>query len=128
MFVQSEMCRKLRSETPQLQGLMLTSFSDDHALFDAVMAGADGQSLLDTHTTSALLARLRRDQAQRTDPRAILSGQEQPPCWPPTSRTSAGRDEPTGHRGSRRVRSATEGSRLTTARATSVNCRLWLRA
>ena len=92
-----ELCRELRSEMPQLQCLMLTSFSDDDALFDAIMAGAagfllkqvlgsdlvnairtvaGGQSLLDTHTTSALLARLRRDQAQRTDPRAVLSDQE----------------------------------------------------
>jgi two-component system response regulator DevR len=92
-----ELCRDLRSEMPQLQCLMLTSFSDDDALFDAIMAGAagfllkqvlggdlvnairtvaGGQSLLDTHTTSALLARLRRDQAQRTDPLAVLSDQE----------------------------------------------------
>src|SRR5438132_7508407 len=70
-----ELCRELRSAMPQLQCLMLTSFSDDDALFDAIMAGAagfllkqvlgsdlvnairtvaGGQSLLDTHTTSAL--------------------------------------------------------------------------
>ena len=92
-----ELCRELRSSMPQLQCLMLTSFSDDDALFDAIMAGAagfllkqvlgsdlvnairtvaGGQSLLDTHTTSALLARLRRDQEQRTDPLAVLSDQE----------------------------------------------------
>ncbi|MBB5896729.1 response regulator [Kutzneria kofuensis] len=92
-----ELCRELRSAMPQLQCLMLTSFSDDDALFDAIMAGAagfllkqvlgsdlvnairtiaGGQSLLDTHTTSALLARLRRDQEQRTDPLAVLSDQE----------------------------------------------------
>jgi two-component system, NarL family, response regulator DevR len=92
-----ELCREVRSSTPSLQCLMLTSFSDDDALFDAIMAGAagfvlkqvlgsdlvnairtvaGGQSLLDTHTTSALLARLRRDQEQRTDPLAVLSDQE----------------------------------------------------
>jgi DNA-binding NarL/FixJ family response regulator len=92
-----ELCRELRSGMPSLQCLMLTSFSDDDALFDAIMAGAAGfllkqvlgsdlvnairtvaagQSLLDTHTTSALLARLRRDQEQRTDPLAVLSDQE----------------------------------------------------
>ncbi|HTI25660.1 MAG TPA: response regulator transcription factor [Kutzneria sp.] len=92
-----ELCRELRSSMPSLQCLMLTSFSDDDALFDAIMAGAagfllkqvlgsdlvnairtvaGGQSLLDTHTTSALLARLRRDQEQRTDPLAVLSDQE----------------------------------------------------
>ena len=92
-----ELCRELRSTMPQLQCLMLTSFSDDDALLDAIMAGAagfllkqvlggdlvnairtvaGGQSLLDTHTTSALLARLRRDQEQRTDPLAVLSDQE----------------------------------------------------
>ena len=92
-----ELCRELRSAMPRLQCLMLTSFSDDDALFDAIMAGAAGfllkqvlggdlvnairtvaagQSLLDTHTTSALLARLRRDQAQRSDPLAVLSDQE----------------------------------------------------
>ncbi|QUQ64044.1 response regulator [Kutzneria sp. CA-103260] len=92
-----ELCRELRSAMPQLQCLMLTSFSDDDALFDAIMAGAagfllkqvlgsdlvnairtvaGGQSLLDTHTTSALLARLRRDQQQRSDPLAVLSDQE----------------------------------------------------
>ncbi|MFC0541861.1 response regulator [Kutzneria chonburiensis] len=92
-----ELCRELRSAMPSLQCLMLTSFSDDDALFDAIMAGAagfllkqvlggdlvnairtvaGGQSLLDTHTTSALLARLRRDQEQRTDPLAVLSDQE----------------------------------------------------
>ena len=33
-------CRELRSQMPDLACLMLTSFDDDEALFDAIMAGA----------------------------------------------------------------------------------------
>src|SRR5882757_4597329 len=32
-------CREIRSEHPDIQCLMLTSFSDDEALFQAIMAG-----------------------------------------------------------------------------------------
>ncbi|WP_214411650.1 response regulator [Sphaerisporangium fuscum] len=91
-----EVCREVRSRTPGLSCLMLTSFADDDALFDAVMAGAAGyvlkqihgsdlvgavrtvaagQSLLDPETTAAMLRRL-RDQASRKDPLAALTGQE----------------------------------------------------
>ena len=91
-----ELCRELRSSLPDLQCLMLTSFADDEALFNAIMAGAAGfvlkqvlggdlvsavrtvaagNSLLDVKTTSALLSRLRRDQ-ERSDPLAALSDQE----------------------------------------------------
>ncbi|MCP2260988.1 two component transcriptional regulator, LuxR family [Streptoalloteichus tenebrarius] len=91
-----ELCRELRSRMPELRCLMLTSFADDEALLDAIMAGASGfvlkqvlggdlvtairtvgagQSLLDTRTTSALLARLRRDQ-ERADPLRELTDQE----------------------------------------------------
>ncbi|MFI7632801.1 response regulator [Nonomuraea sp. NPDC049400] len=91
-----DVCREVRSRVPGLACLMLTSFADDDALFDAVMAGASGyvlkqihgsdlvgavrtvasgQSLLDPQTTAAMLERLRR-QATAKDPLAALSEQE----------------------------------------------------
>ncbi|MFF0326659.1 response regulator [Nonomuraea angiospora] len=91
-----DVCREVRSRVPGLACLMLTSFADDDALFDAVMAGAagyvlkqihgsdlvgavrtvaSGQSLLDPQTTAAMLQRL-REQAARKDPLAALSDQE----------------------------------------------------
>jgi DNA-binding NarL/FixJ family response regulator len=75
-----EVCREIRSRHPEIQCLMLTSFADDEALFDAIMAGAAGyvlkqvrgsdlvdsvrrvaagQSLLDPMVTTKLLDRLR---------------------------------------------------------------------
>jgi two-component system, NarL family, response regulator DevR len=76
-----EVCREIRSRHPEIQCLMLTSFADDEALFDAIMAGAAGyvlkqvrgsdlvdsvrrvaagQSLLDPTVTAMVLNRLRR--------------------------------------------------------------------
>ena len=80
-----ELCRELRSRAPGLRCLMLTSYSDDEALFDAVMAGASGYllkqilgtdliaavrtvasggSLLDDRATAAVLARIRSQRSQ----------------------------------------------------------------
>jgi len=42
-----EVCRDVRSELPATRCLMLTSYADDEALFDAIMAGASGYVLKD---------------------------------------------------------------------------------
>lgn len=91
-------CRDIRSAMdPPPACLMLTSFSDDEALFDAIMAGASGyllkqiggtdivgavrrlasgESMLDPSLTASVLQRLRTAPEQE-DPRyASLSGQE----------------------------------------------------
>jgi two-component system, NarL family, response regulator DevR len=89
-------CRDIRSRLPEVACLMLTSFGDDEALFDAIMAGAAGyvlkqirgtdlvgavrtvaagRSLLDPEAASRVMARM-RDQSRRSDPLAALTGQE----------------------------------------------------
>jgi two-component system response regulator DevR len=76
-----EVCREVRSRDASIQCLILTSFSDDEALFDSIMAGAagyllkqikgtdlvdairrvaSGQSLLDPNVTARVLERLRK--------------------------------------------------------------------
>ncbi|NYI05315.1 DNA-binding NarL/FixJ family response regulator [Allostreptomyces psammosilenae] len=51
-----EVCREVRSQLPEVQCLMLTSFADDEALFDAIMAGAAGYVLKDIRGTDLLSA------------------------------------------------------------------------
>jgi len=89
-------CREIRSRMPETACLMLTSFGDDEALFDAVMAGAagyvlkrirgtdlvgavrtvaSGQSMLDPGAASQLMARL-RDSSQKRDQLEGLTAQE----------------------------------------------------
>jgi DNA-binding NarL/FixJ family response regulator len=76
-----EVCREVRSRNPEIQCVVLTSFDDDEALFDSIMAGAAGyllkqikgtdlvdairrvaagQSLLDPSVTERVLERLRK--------------------------------------------------------------------
>ena len=83
-----EVCREVRARDPKIGCLMLTSVSDDEALFDAIMAGAAGyllkdvrgqdlvdairrvaagDSLLDPTLTGKVLERLRRGDEE--DPR-----------------------------------------------------------
>jgi DNA-binding NarL/FixJ family response regulator len=79
-----QVCREIRDRRPDLPCLMLTSFADDEALFDAIMAGAsgyvlkqirgadlveairqvaEGKSLLDPTATARVLERLRHGSA-----------------------------------------------------------------
>jgi DNA-binding NarL/FixJ family response regulator len=79
-------CRDIRSSMPEVACLMLTSFGDDEALFDAIMAGAAGYVLKQIRGTDLVGAvrtvasgesMLRmRDQARRSDPLAELTPQE----------------------------------------------------
>src|ERR1039457_57500 len=75
-----EVCRDIRSQSPEIACVMLTSYADDEALFAAIMAGASGyvlkqvggpslvddgrrvaagESLLDPALTERVLERLR---------------------------------------------------------------------
>ncbi|GAB2742550.1 response regulator [Amycolatopsis magusensis] len=91
-------CREIRaSMEPPPACLMLTSFSDDEALFGAIMAGAagymlkqvsggdlvnavrtvaSGGSLLDAHLTASVMSRLRGDDGPADPGYAQLSPQE----------------------------------------------------
>lgn len=94
-----EACRAIRDERPDAQVIMLTSFSDDEALFNSIMAGAagfvlkqirgrdlldairtvaEGKSLLDPDVTKRVLERLRKAKFDEKDPKlARLSPQEE---------------------------------------------------
>lgn len=82
-------CRDIRAENPEMAVLMLTSYSDDQALFDSIMAGAagfvlkqirgnelvdgirrvgQGESLLDPAITARVLERVRNPKGDE-DPR-----------------------------------------------------------
>jgi DNA-binding NarL/FixJ family response regulator len=84
-----EACRDIRAERPDTAVLMLTSYSDDEALFESIMAGAagyvlkqirgtelvegirrvaSGASLLDPGVTARVLDRI-RNPAEGRDPR-----------------------------------------------------------
>ncbi|HET9731908.1 MAG TPA: response regulator transcription factor [Acidimicrobiales bacterium] len=51
-----EVCREVRSRMPELACLMLTSFSDDEALFNSIMAGASGYVLKQVKGTDLVRA------------------------------------------------------------------------
>jgi two-component system response regulator DevR len=91
-----ELCRELRSRMPELNCLILTSYTDEQAMMDAILAGAGGyvikdikgmelvsavrtvgagRSLLDTRAAAALMSRIRSD-AEKSNPLAALTDQE----------------------------------------------------
>ena len=91
-----ELCRDLISDHPDLRCLMLTSFTSDEAMLEAILAGASGfvvkdikgmelaraikevgagKSLLDNRAAAALMANL-RGTATRQDPLSGLTEQE----------------------------------------------------
>ncbi|WP_297596906.1 response regulator transcription factor [Mycobacterium sp.] len=91
-----ELCRDLISDHPDLRCLMLTSFTSDEAMLEAILAGASGfvvkdikgmelaraikevgagKSLLDNRAAAALMANL-RGTATREDPLSGLTEQE----------------------------------------------------
>ncbi|GAA0424869.1 response regulator transcription factor [Streptomyces luteireticuli] len=85
-------CRELRSRLPGLACLILTSFDDEEALLDAILAGASGyvlkqisgndlvgavrvvasgKSMLDPGTTGRLMARLRGERRREEQEREL---------------------------------------------------------
>jgi DNA-binding NarL/FixJ family response regulator len=94
-----EACRAIRDKRPDAQVIMLTSFSDDEALFNSIMAGAagyvlkqirghdlldairtvgSGRALLDPDVTQRVLERLRKAKFDEKDPKlSRLSPQEE---------------------------------------------------
>ena len=91
-----ELCRELLSELPDLRCLMLTSFTSDEAMLEAILAGASGyvvkdirgmelaqaikdvgagKSLLDNRAAAALMAKLRGN-AEPPDPLSGLTDRE----------------------------------------------------
>ncbi|TCP47899.1 LuxR family two component transcriptional regulator [Tamaricihabitans halophyticus] len=91
-----ELCRDLRAKLPELAALILTSYTNEEAMLDAVLAGAggyvikdiqgmrllsaihevaEGRSLLDTRAAATLMDKLRQDSAP-SGPLAQLSQRE----------------------------------------------------
>jgi two-component system response regulator DevR len=91
-----ELCRDLLSDLPELRCLMLTSFTSDEAMLEAILAGASGyvikdirgmelaqaikdvgagKSLLDNRSAAALMAKL-RGAAEHNDPLSGLTDRE----------------------------------------------------
>ncbi len=91
-----ELCRELKSKYPELNCLMLTSFTDEQAMMDAILAGAggyvikdikgmelvaavrtvgSGKSLLDNRAAAALMRRLRAN-VEQPGPLSSLTEQE----------------------------------------------------
>ncbi|HEV2370303.1 MAG TPA: response regulator transcription factor [Acidimicrobiales bacterium] len=91
-----EVCREIRARMPEIACLMLTSFADDQALFDSILAGAAGyvlkqvrgsdlvgsvrqvaagNSLLDPKLTARVMERIRAG-AEAPDGTEVLSSQE----------------------------------------------------
>ncbi|MFE9577232.1 response regulator [Nocardia sp. NPDC006044] len=92
-----ELCRELLSAHPGLRCLILTSFTDEQAMLDAILAGANGyvvkdvtslelisairevgagNSLLDNRAAAVLMAKVRADAEADTGPLAGLTEQE----------------------------------------------------
>ncbi|WP_107657092.1 response regulator [Nocardia suismassiliense] len=92
-----ELCRELLSANPELRCLILTSFTDEQAMLNAILAGASGyvvkdikslelieairevgagKSLLDNRAAAALMAKLRSEAEAKTGPLASLTDQE----------------------------------------------------
>jgi two-component system response regulator DevR len=91
-----QVCREVRAGAPEIKCLMLTSFADDEALFEAIMAGASGyvlkqikgtdivdairrvaagESLLDPDATKRVLNRI-RNPPEEDERLATLTPQE----------------------------------------------------
>jgi two-component system response regulator DevR len=91
-----ELCRDLLSRMPDLRCLILTSYTSDEAMLDAILAGASGyvvkdikgmelaravkdvgagRSLLDNRAAAALMAKL-RGTTDKPDPLSDLTDQE----------------------------------------------------
>ncbi|QBS45338.1 response regulator transcription factor [Nocardia sp. CS682] len=92
-----ELCRELLTANTGLRCLILTSFTDEQAMLNAILAGASGyvvkdikslelieairevgagKSLLDNRAAAALMAKLRSEAEAKTGPLASLTDQE----------------------------------------------------